>query len=56
MMSVPLPGVKGTMMRIGFVGQPCAWVAAFRAHSASMVIDLPTFADILFSRADAALC
>src|SRR6059036_2107232 len=34
MMSVPLPGVNGTMIRIGFEGQGCAHTADCAAHSA----------------------
>src|SRR5262249_10301141 len=41
MISVPLPGVKGTMMRIGFVGQDCA-KAACPAHRTSSAIPLNT--------------
>jgi hypothetical protein len=51
MMSVPLPGVKGTTILTGFVGQVCACAPACTAHSASAAIDLPSFPDILSSRA-----
>jgi len=34
MMSVPLPGVNGTMTLIGFAGQACAHAADCAAHSA----------------------
>jgi uncharacterized Fe-S cluster protein YjdI len=51
MMSVPLPGVNGTMILIGFEGQACAHTTDCAAHSASAVIDLPSFPDILASRA-----
>src|SRR5437867_7345765 len=52
MMSVPLPGVNGTTILTGFVGQACASTPACTAHSASAAIDLPSFPDILSSRAD----
>jgi hypothetical protein len=54
MMSVPLPGVNGTMILIGFAGHACACAPAWRAHSASAAIDLLSIPDILFSRAVAA--
>ncbi len=52
MMSVPLPGVKGTTILTDFVGQACACPPACTAHSASAAIDLRSFPDILSSRAD----
>src|SRR5258707_1543338 len=51
MMSVPLPGVNGTMILIGFEGQACACAPTCRAQSASAATDLPSFPDILASRA-----
>src|SRR5712692_7030871 len=48
MMSVPLPGVNGTMILIVFEGQACACAATLRAHSASAAIDLTGFPDISF--------
>src|SRR5216117_3196232 len=51
MMSVPLPGVNGTMILIGFAGHVCACAPTCRAQSASVAIDLPSFPDTLASRA-----
>src|SRR6266850_6747095 len=50
MMSVPLPGVNGTMILIGFAGHACACAPTCRAQSASAAIDLLSFPDILASR------
>src|SRR6266513_2490440 len=52
MMSVPLPGVNGTTILIGFEGQACAHAADCAAQSSpSTTKDLPSFPDILASRA-----
>src|SRR5207249_9995431 len=54
MMSVPLPGVNGTMILIGFEGQACAHAADCAAQSSpSTTKDLPSFPDILASREQA---
>src|SRR5258705_3506317 len=47
MMSVPLPGVNGTMILIDFAGHACA--PTCRAQSASVAIDLPSLQDTLAS-------
>src|SRR5712664_1349429 len=44
-----LPGVKGTMILIGFAGHACACAPTCRAQSASVAIDLPSFPDTLAS-------
>src|SRR5712671_5323027 len=49
MMSVPLPGVNGTMILIDFAGHACACAPTCRAQSASVAIDLPSFPDTLAS-------
>src|SRR2546422_8260150 len=46
MMSVPLPGVNGTMNLTVFAGQACAHAAACAAQSARAATDLPSFPDI----------
>src|SRR5207302_10624723 len=54
MMSVPLPGVNGTTILIGFEGQACAHAADCAAQSSpSSTKDLPSFPDILASREQA---
>src|SRR5712691_5010444 len=55
MMSVPLPGVNGTTILIGFAGHACAHAADCAAQSSpSTTKDLPSFPDILASRVVAA--